>query len=174
MTLFKIADEIRALHDLLTELDGDVSDAQVEETVDQWLAQIGEQVEEKVDAYCVLIHEFEARANARHEESARIAKLGNADTGNAGRLKDRLKQFMEATGRLKIETPAFKLAIQKNGGVLPLIVPEDWEIEPARAPEAFQRRVIQLDKQAIREALRNDEMVNGCALAERGTHLRIR
>jgi len=53
-------------------------------------------------------------------------------------------------------------------------VPEMWEEMPATAPEAFHRRVIELDKQAIREALEGGEEINGCAIVERGTHLRIR
>lgn len=46
--------------------------------------------------------------------------------------------------------------------------------DPASAPEAFQRRVIQLDNTAIREAIRNDEAPEGCGLGERGTQIRIR
>ena len=97
-----------------------------------------------------------------------------ADLNNAKRLKHRVKLFLETHGLPKLQTEHFKLAIQQNGGVVPLVVPGDWKEDPANAPEAFQRRVIELDNEAIREAIRNDEETHGAHLGERGNHLRIR
>lgn len=173
-TLFEIGDEITALHDLLNETGGDITDEEAEKAIDQWLSDNQLALEQKVDSYCFLRQEFRARADARMAEAQRLMKLAGTDAKNASRLEARLKLFFELHGFQKLETPRFKVSIQKNGGAAPLIVPDEWEQDPASAPEAFQRRVIQLDRDAIREAIRNDEEAPGCSIAPRGTHLRIR
>lgn len=173
-TLFQIADEISALHDLLTELGGELPDAEAEAAIDQWLAETDAALETKVDGYCGLIREFEARSEAREIEAKRLMALAGADGNQAKRLKARLKDFFESHGIAKMETPRFRVSVQVNGGAVPLIVPPAWEQDPAEAPEAFQRRVIQLDRDAIREAIRNDEETHGASLGERGSHLRIK
>jgi len=173
-TLFQIADEISALHDLLTECGGELPDAEAEAAIDQWLGETEAALEKKVDGYCGLVREFEARSEAREIEAKRLMALAGADGNQARRLKARLKAFFEIAGIKKLETPRFRVSVQANGGVLPLIVPSDWDDDPANAPEAFQRRTIVLDRDAIREAIRNDEETYGAELGERGNHLRIR
>lgn len=173
-TLFEIGAEIRALHDLLTECGGELSDAEAETAIDEWLAEADDALEKKVDGYCGLIREFEARSEARAIEAKRLMALAGADGNQAERLRARLKAFFEICGIRKLETPRFRMSIQANGGAVALIVPPAWERDPTEAPEAFQRRVIELDRNAIREAIRNDEETHGACLGERGSHLRIR
>jgi len=173
-TLFEIGDEISALHDLLTEVGGELPDAEAEAAIDGWLRETDAALEKKVDGYCGLIREFEARSEAREIEAKRLMAIAGADLNQAKRLKDRLKAFLEIAGLKKVETPRFRVSVQANGGALPLIVPPAWERDPAEAPEAFQRRVIELDRNAIREAIRNDEETHGACLGERSTDLRIR
>lgn len=173
-TLFQIADEIGALHDLLTECGGELADDQAEAAIDQWLAETDADLFKKVDGYCGLIREFEARSEAREIEAKRLMALAGADGNQAKRLKARLKDFLEICGLSKLQTEHFKLAIQANGGALPLIVPPQWEAEPASAPESFHKIEVKLDRDAIREAIRNDEETHGACLGERGNHLRIR
>ena len=174
MTLYEIGEDVRALNEMLEELGGDISEPEIEAAFDVWFAEVKTNQIAKVDAYCALIREFEAKSDARANEAARLLKLSHADSDAADRLKKRLKWFMDATEQAKIETPRFKVAVQKNGGTIPLIVNPAWEADPASAPEQFHKVRIDLDKEAIREAMRNDEAVEGCAIGERGTHLRIR
>lgn len=171
-TLYELSQDLLALEALLTETGGEITDDDA--ALEVWFDELGEQRDAKIDGYCALIREFEARAEARELEAKRLMALAGSDTNNAKRLKARLKGFFEAQGIKKLETARFRLSVQANGGALPVIVPEGWEKEPASAPEAFQRRVIQLDKEAIREAIRNDDETHGASLGERGNHLRIR
>src|SRR5262245_39468037 len=173
-TLFQIADEISALHDLLTECGGELPDAEAEAAIDQWLAETNAALEKKVNAVCWLLREFEGRADVLEVEAKRLMASAGADRNQAKRLKARLKAFLEICGLQKLQTEHFKLTIAANGGVLPLIIPSDWDDDPANAPEAFQRRTIVLDRDAIREAIRNDEETHGASLGERANHLRIR
>jgi hypothetical protein len=173
-TLFQIGDEIRALHDLLTECEGELPDAEAEAAIDGWLAETEGDLFKKVDGYCGLIRELEARSEAREIEAKRLMALAGADGNQAKRLKDRLKAFFEISGIKKLETPRFRVSVQANGGQLPLIIPDDWDDDAASAPEAFQRRVIVLDTVAIRTAICNGEETHGACLGERGNHLRIK
>jgi Siphovirus Gp157 len=173
-TLFQIGAEISALHDLLTECGGELTDEQSETAIDQWLAETNEALEKKVNSYVWLIKEFEGRSEARELAAKHLMASAGADLNQAKRLKDRLKTFLELCGLSKLQTEHFKLSIQANGGVLPLRIPSDWDDDPANAPEAFQRRTIVLDRDAIREAIRNDEETYGAELGPRGNHLRIR
>jgi hypothetical protein len=173
-TLFQIADEISALHDLLTEAGGELPDEQAEAAIDEWLAETDAAVEKKVNAICWLLREFEGRSDVLEVEAKRMMALAGADGNQAKRLKARLKAFLEMCGLSKLQTEHFKLTIAANGGVLPLIVPAGWESEPASAPEAFHKVEIRLNRDAIREAIRNDEEAYGAFLGERGDHLRIR
>lgn len=173
-TLYEIGGNLTALHDLLIECDGEITDAEAEAAIDGWLAEMQTALETKVDNYCALIREYESRADARELEAKRLMVGAGAYNNNAKRLKGRLKGFLELHGIARLETERFLLSVQRNGGKAPLVVPERWEQEPASAPEAWQRRVIQLDKEAIREALEAGEQVDGCEIAPRGNHLRIR
>lgn len=173
-SLFQISDDIQALDDLLLELEGEVTDGEIEAVIDAWLAENKQALESKVDAYCWLIREREALANARTQEAQRLSDLAQADTNRVARLRGRLKVFFDLQGITKLETSSHKLTIANNGGGLPLIINPDWLADPASAPEQFHKVKIELDKQAIREAIRNNEPVDGCMVGERGTHLRIK
>lgn len=201
-TLFEIGDEIVALHDLLTECEGELPNAEAEAAIDDWLAETNVAPEIKVDGYGALIREYEARAEAREVEAKRLMALAGADGNNVRRLKDRLKQFFEANGITKLETRRFRFTIAKNGGMTPLVFPQKWEREPASAPERYHLIRIDLNKAMLREdaeatelemaklsdalaaghinpqeyndALHVAEMTNVVRLGERGTHLRLR
>jgi hypothetical protein len=173
-TLFQIGEEIRALHELLIETGGEITDPEAEAAIGDWLAETRLSLERKVDQYIWLIREFEGRAEVREQAAKALMASAGADGNMAKRLKARLKAFLEVCGISKLQTEHFKLSIQANGGVLPLLIPSDWDDDPANAPEAFQRRTIVLDRDAIREAIREGEDAYGAELGERGTSIRIR
>jgi hypothetical protein len=174
MTLYEIGKELEALAARLSEAGGEITDDEAGVALEEWFAQLGEQRDQKIDNYAALIREFEARAEMREAEAKRLLALAATDNNNAQRLKARLQVFFADQGITKLETNRFRLSMHKNGGKAPLIVPEEWEREPARAPEAFHRLVIQLNKEEIRGVLEAGDEVQGCRIAERGSHLRIK
>jgi parvulin-like peptidyl-prolyl isomerase len=173
-TLFQIGEDMQALDALLGEVGGDVTDEQAGAAIDRWLEENRAALAEKLDGYCWVLKEREARCLAREAESKRLAELARSDRNAARRLKDRLKEFFARQGMERFETAHFKLAVQPNGGKRTLLVNRDWTDDPTAAPEQYHRRVILLDTEAIRADVEAGVEVEGCELAEHGTHLRVR
>jgi len=174
MTLFEISDELAAIEELLTANDGEITDDDAGRTLEVWFDEIGDARDAKIDDYCRLITMIRERAEARHREMMRIGALADTDENTVQRLKAGLQRFMAEQGITKLETGLHKLTIANNGGKAPLVVPEEWHEDPASAPERYHRKVIKLDVDAIRADLLGGEDIPGCAIGERGTHLRIK
>lgn len=174
-TLLEVRDErdahLRALEDLLSEVGGDVTEAEAEAAIDAWLKEADAPLQAKLDGYGVVIREFELRAAARKAEADRIAALANTDANNSRRLKERLRWFFEAEGIDKIETSRFKFALASNGGKAPVIL----HCEPEALPEWAKRVTVTPDMEAIRgEIETRGESLEFAEIGERGKHLRIR
>ncbi len=173
-TLFNISDDLLALADLLTEIDGEIPEGEAGEALERWFDDLGEERDKKIDGYCALIREIEARSKAREDEAKRLQRLVTVDLNATKRLKDRLKAFFEMHQIAKLETARFKVSVAKNGGAAPLTIPGEWEEYPDLAPPEWQKRIVALNGAAIRAALEAGQEIPGCAFAERGTHLRIK
>jgi hypothetical protein len=173
-TLFKISEDLTALAELLTDVDGDVSPGEQSDALEIWFDELGEERDQKIDNYCALIAEITARADARAAEIKRLSALVATDRVAADRLKDRLQVFFSVQGIQKLKTDRYNLTVAKNGGKSPLTVPDEWRVEPSTAPEEYHRRVVHLDVEAIRTDLESGQDVPGCRIEERGTHLRIK
>lgn len=173
-TLFNIGEDYAALGELLDEIGGEITSEQAEEAIDEFFAELGDELNIKLDGYAALIREREARAKARDEEAKRIAALAQTDKNTASRLKGRLKSFLEMQGKQKIETARAVIAIQNNGGKAPVILDEYFQAHPEELPEGLRKVVFTPDLDAIRAQLESGEDLGFAEIGERGTHLRIR
>lgn len=151
-SLYEIGDDLSALEEMLTDLDGEIPEDEIGVAIEEWFDALGEERNQKIRAYCALIQMMGFNADACDEEARRLTKLKRANENGAKRLKDRLKQFFEAHNIQKLDLGIFKPRIQVNGSA-PLIVPQGWATEPASAPEAFHKMTVELNTPAIREAL---------------------
>jgi hypothetical protein len=185
-SLFSISADLLALEEMLSETGGEITDDEAGVALDKFFDELGEERDAKIDNYAALIRQFEAKAEARQAEAYRLQQLAATDANNAKRLKARLQAFFELHGIKKLETARFKLSVQANGGKAPLIVPEQWEREPASAPERYHKVTVSLDRDMIRgdlEAVFDSDdaraeaeklMDAGCSIAPRGSHLRVK
>jgi hypothetical protein len=201
-SLFEISDDLMALEEMLALAGGEITEDEAGAALQDWFDTLGGERDTKIDNYAALIRELDARSEAREVEAKRLMALAGADANNAKRLKERLKLFFELHDIKKLDTPRFRISVQANGGKDPLVYPNEWELIPANAPERFHRRVILLDKEALREeaeateaelarlsdafareeikpqeyndALHVAEFTNVVRLGERGNHLKIR
>lgn len=172
-TLLEISDDARAFDQLLAEAaenGGDIT--AVEATLNEWFSNISQDRDKKIDGYCALIREFEARASVRKEESERLAKRVKIDAAHAAFLKGRLKSFFEENNLKKIETDRYMVSLAKNGGAIPLELLD----EPERFPAEFRTIKTQVvaNTDAIRAALEGGQDLPFAKLGERGTRLSIK
>lgn len=168
-TLFELTGDALALHDLLTETGGDITEPSVAQAIDAWMKELDKGLHTKVDGYCILVRELEARAEARKAEAERLAKRAQVDENAARALKERLKVAFQMIGVEKIETDNFNVRVQKNGGKAPLEV----TVAPEALPERFTVVERKVNNEAVRAALEAGEKVEGCRLLDRGVSLRI-
>ena len=167
MSLYAITTEMQGILDAV--LDGGIDSPEAQDALNEHLAGLDVALESKAESYAGFIKELEMRAESRGKEASRIRALAAADDALATRLKEGLKAAMEQTGKLKIETPRFKLSVAGNGGKQVLEIDNPSALDPA-----FQRVVREPDKDAIRSALDSGIEIAGCRLLPRGTSLRIR
>ena len=167
MSLYAITTEMQTILDAV--LDGGIDSVEAQDALNEHLTGLDVALDSKAESYAGFIRELEMRAESRGKEASRIRALAAADDALATRLKEGLKAAMEQTGKLKIETPRFKLSIAGNGGKQSLEVDDPSALDPI-----FVRIVREPDKDAIRAALDSGAEIAGCRLLPRGSSLRIR
>lgn len=171
-TLFDISDDIMALDELIWENDGDLDNPEVAKVLDKFEAEIMNNLEAKVDNYSAYIKTLMHRAQARSDESERLADRAKTDENAAKNLAERLKYVLIKLNIPKVDTPRYSIAICKNGGKLPLNV----DIAPEKLPEEYRTETttVKANNDSIRAALESGQKVPGCSFGERGVSLRIR
>jgi hypothetical protein len=174
--LYAITADLHQLNDLLDEIEGDLSRlGEMEPAVTGWLELLGEEQAAKLDGYVGLIKTLEMEAAAAQAEKEQWQAKEKARTARADYLKAKLKQHLEATGQLKVQTASGRVVtVQKNGGVQPLEIKPGTD--PLDLPPQFVRVVTEysVDKAQVRAALERGEPLNFAELLPRGTSLRVK
>jgi hypothetical protein len=163
-------EHLEALHGILLDVEGDITEAEAEAAIDEWLHEADAPLKEKLDAYGHLIRHRETLAKFRKDESDRLAALAQTDANTVKRLKARLMYFFESEGIEKLETDRFKFGLANNGGAVPVVV----KVDARDLPYAFKRVEYIPDIAAIRTALEKGEATEYAEFGSRGRHLRIR
>jgi hypothetical protein len=171
-TLFDISSDLLALDALLEEIGGDVSDPTVAATIDAWFSELAYDESRKLESWVGYVRQLEMEAAAAREESERFLVKARVRESRMAWLKDRMKAYLESSGRTKVTTEAGRtLMVQKNGGKAPLTLePVDLDAVPVELVRV--RR--ELDMEAVRSALEAGQRLAFASLAERGTHLRVK
>lgn len=175
-TLFEITNDLQALDDLLTEVGGEVTEADAEEAIDRWLSELANERENKLNAYAYLIKSLDAQSSALKDEVDRMRARKTATENKISKLKERLQYHLETQGIDKVQTDLFTFAVQKSGGKPKMILNEYFERHPEELPEGFRRVKFEPNLDAIREAIVADPETHSDLgyIAEQGKHLRIR
>lgn len=171
-TLFEIGDDLRALALLMNDCDAELT-RETSEALDEWFAELARDEAHKLDGYVGLIRTLEMEEAKAKEEAERFLMAARVRGNNVRRLKDRVKDYIAASGRTKVVTAAGRtLAVTGNGGHAPILLPES--LDPASIPDEFAivRRTPDID--AIREHLTAGGSLPFATLGSRGNHLRIR
>ena len=169
MSLYNIKTELVELLDAMTN-DG-AFDAETEAALAEHAQALAEAFTDKADDYAALIRVAETRAAARREEVERMKRLVADDEALADRLKSMLMNAMTATGKTKVETQRFRLAVKKNGGKIPVVITDEDALPvDFKVPKVTEV----IDKDGIREALEAGTPVPGAELGQRGQRLEIK
>ena len=164
LTLYEISHDYLQALDVFTDPEADIP---LEAAMDT-LEGIEGQLQEKAVNVAKFMQNLDATAKSIREAEQQMAHRRKSIENRARWIKDYLKTNMEAAGISKIESPWFRLAIQKN--------PEAVEIvDEASVPDDFKTEVVtvKIDKTAIKQAIRGGGEVPGATLIQ-GTRLAIR
>ena len=123
----------------------------------------------KLEAYCKVIKNLEADMEALKNEAKRLTDKRKVLENNVDRLKKAMFDSMKLTGTEKVKGALFTVAIQRNGGKLPVIV----DVDVAELPDECVKVVESPDLEAISKMID----AGNCKFAhygERGESLRIK
>lgn len=165
------ADEF-ALAGLLSDLGGDVSDEEAEAAVDEWMQELTDDRDRKLDGYGEFVRFLEARAAEKKARADQLSAGAKALEGRARWMKDRLLRYLTNRGIKKLECPLNTFSVQANGGsraVIFAVAPEEFPEEYRETRTSFVPRTAE-----IRQALEGGANLPFASLAERGVSLRIR
>ena len=164
MTLYELTEDYMNLLELAEDPDID------EQAFTDTLEGIDGALEDKAEGYAKVIRTLEGDAAACDAESKRLRNKKQTIENNIKRMKAALQYAMETTGKTKFKTALFSFGIQKNPAS---VVIDEGYIE--NIPDRFLiPQDPQIDKKAIKEALKAGEDLEGIAHLEQTESLRIR
>jgi hypothetical protein len=161
-SLFNITKDHLELVNALIENGGELTDEI------QTALQISEaELRQKSESYAYVIKQLNSDIIAIDTEMQRLKKLTQAREKAITRMEDALLQAMEAYDIQKIETPLLKLSIRNTEAVE--ILDEDL----ISAEFKKEKITCTIDKTAIKNAIKNGEMVIGATIKQ-NRHLNIK
>lgn len=159
LRLYEIGNDLLDLEQRLADNDGELSDEDLDrylnlqnaetkriEELALWVKDLDGQIafyQAQVAALDALIAEEKKRYLDR------VTQLANTQARVVQRLK---VHFITVRDKEPLKTARVEVKIGKVGGLRAMSYPVEWDQDPARAPERFHRRKIELDKKAMREA----------------------
>ena len=155
-------------NDYLTLMEyADSTDSEDEQVFIDTLEGLVGAIEAKADSCAVVISHMEAHEELLQKEIDRLTKAKNAISNNITRIKDNIQATMTVMDKKVIKTDLHTFRVQRNGGKQALDIYGD-------VPDNFQKIVYEPDKELIRKALEDGEVLDFAVLKERGEHLVIK
>ena len=162
-SLYEVTGNILVLQELLE------NPMEDEDVLADTLEAVQGEYETKLEAYCKVIKNLEADMEAFKAEAKRLTDKRKVLENNVDRLKKAMFDSMKVTGTDKVKGSIFTVAIQKNGGKLPVIV----DVDTAYLPKELVKVVETPDLEAIGKMLEQGESMLA-HFGERGESLRIK
>ena len=173
MNLYELTQAQRDLEEkILGTMDEETGEIPANEELDAQAEALGLAIDAKIDGIARMVRNWTSDVDAWKAEEKRFADKRRASENRIKHVKLYAKACLEGAGLDKLKTALFTVAIQKNGGVVPMNLCVD--LDPKTLPERFQKITVEANSSAIREALESGEKLEFAELGERGTSLRIR
>ena len=151
-TLYELTDKYQQLLELESEID--------EQTFIDTLQSIDEAIEGKAENLAKVIKEVESTVSVITSEISRLQSKKQALNNRVANLKTYLQGEMEKVNKTKVKGALFTVNIQNN--------PPSLKVENAdNIPKSFYiEQDPTLDKKALKEAVKNGEVIEGVALVQ--------
>ena len=162
-SLYEVTGNILALQEML---ESPIDD---EDILKDTLEAVQGEYEAKIESYCKVIRNIEADIQAIETEVTRLSEKKKVLKNNIDRLKKAMFDSMKATNTPKVKGSVFTVAIQRNGGKLPVIV----DVETAYLPKELVKVVESPDLEAIAKLIDSGN-TQYAHYGERGESLRIK
>ena len=121
MNIYEVGNEYKKLQSLIE--NGDFTEEELQDT----LASIDFDIEDKAESYGLVMKNLEAQAERLKAEADRLSKRSKAITTSINSMSDNLLKLMIETKRLKFKTDHFTFSTRKSSSVNILdekIIPE--------------------------------------------------
>ena len=158
-TLYEISDAFLELA---------INEEMTDEEISEQLATLNMELEEKVSNGIGLIQSLKVTVDGMKSEENRLKQRRAALENRISKIKDYYQSELSTIGKKKILTARGTMAIAKCGGKLPMKIDDENLV-----PQDYKRIVYEVDKEALRDALENGEVISGAHLEERGSYLNI-
>ena len=164
MNIYQSTGDLITLQDMLES--GEYTEEELAELVDT----IGGEYTDKMEAYCRVVRNLEAKKTAHKNEATYHSDKAKTIDGSITRLKDAMFNSMKASGVNKVEGELFTVAIQKNGGKAPIVL----DVEVEELPDELVKVKESADLEAIRQYIEETGDITYAHIGERGESLRIK
>lgn len=162
MTLYDLTGELLELLELAQDPDTDL------DALADTMESVNLEFNDKADGYAKIIRTLTAQADMLKAEAARMKEREKSFRDRAETIRKNLEAAMLATDKRKIKTAMFTFSIRRN--------PESVVIDRQDSvPERFLKfKEPEIDKIAIKKALKAGENLDGFAHLEQTESLQIR
>ncbi|CAB4204183.1 Siphovirus Gp157 [uncultured Caudovirales phage] len=154
MNIYQIANEYQLIINKVIELDGEITPEQEIELIIN-----KNELEQKGINYAYVIKSLDSDCEAIDLELKRLQQLKKVRTNLAERLKDTISNAMNLYEVEKIETPLIKLSFRNSESV------EITNESQLDACFIVTKMVTSPDKKAIKDAIKNGEVVTGATIS---------
>ena len=141
-SLYELTAEYQQLLDMAEDPDVDP------QTLTDTMEAIGGEIEDKADGCAKVIKELSTNVAAKKAEAQRLLDSARSEESNIKRIKANLLNAMVVSGKRKFKTRLWNFAVVQNP--VSVVIPDE-----SRVPEEYLKAKIEIDKSAIKEALKS-------------------
>jgi uncharacterized small protein (DUF1192 family) len=175
--IYELAEQYKTLIDFAEEEDVDISDT---------LLGIAETLDQRMESLVLSVRTVEAQAGVLDSEIDRLKGKKKAVTNHVDRIKQYMRELLEASGRTKAGGTLGSVNLQNSPLSLAVdnanVIPDDYmkatlTVQLNELPEELSGHPtlkLSVDKKAILELARHDDFEIEGTHVERNQHLRLR
>lgn len=160
----KLYDIVNELQDFVTANEGLEDEQAYKDTLEALQGELND----KVSQWGRCIRNLEAERDAIKAEADRLAKRAQSLDKRVTHMKEALLMYMKAAGVTEAGDTIIKAKI-RTASTAPLIV----DIPPEEVPEEYRKTIIEVDKPAIKDAIKHGKEFTWAHMGERSEFIKI-